>query len=202
MKRCSTIIAAVATLVGALWVADAHACEEYVSHEIEELKEYRDKLREPNADPFDRLYAFEQLICASNPTLRAFAVREGLRSASDPIVRHQILLDSMMQMKRLDIELTAGRNATKADKEYVNARSGILALQIPYASAEEGCLSLDHRNKCLLQRSVFIRGDNVKLTYDNLIGEFRLGDGAELIGFIRVLNQPQHGRIPAVIKLN
>ena len=195
-------ICAIAALGLVLTAQGASACEEYLNHDMAALKEYRDKLIQPDADPFDRMFAFQQLVCSSNPTMRAYAVREGMKSASDPIVRHQILLDAMMQKTRLDIEMTVGTNATKADKEYVRSKSGVLAMQVPYASAQEGCVSLYSKERCLSHRSIFIRGDNVKLTYDNFIGEFYLGDGNELVGFVRVNDRSEHGRIPAVIRLN
>lgn len=197
-------IGAVAVLGLVLTAQSASACEEYVNHDVADLKEYRDKLTEQGADPFDRLFAFEQLVCSSNPTLRAYAVREGMRNASDPIVRHQILLDAMLQKKRLDIELTVGSNATSADKSFVKGQSGVLVFPVAYASPSEGCISLNDRinDRCDRGRAVYIRGDNVELTYYDLIGEFFLTDADELVGFVRVKDRAEHGRIPAVIKLN
>ena len=92
----------------------AWACEEFVDLQQQELKEYRDKLIEQEADPLDRMFAFQQLVCSSNPVMRAYAVREGLKTATDPIVRQQIMFDSIMLMTRLEIQLTAGPDATQA----------------------------------------------------------------------------------------
>lgn len=180
----------------------ALACEEYVNIPAQELKEYRDKLIDQQADPLDRLFAFQQLVCSSNPVMRAYAVREGMRSASDPMVRQQILFDSMMQKPRLSIELTAAADAPKGDKAFVKDVSSIWALEIVYRSSKEGCLSFNYRDRCGAQNSAFIRGDRVSLAMGTAIGEFYLADSGELIGYVRVRDNRDYARIPAVIKLD
>jgi len=180
----------------------ALACEEYVNIPAQELKEYRDKLIDQQADPLDRLFAFQQLVCSSNPVMRAYAVREGMRSASDPMVRQQILFDSMMQKTRLDIELAAGPDAPKGDKAFVKEVSGVWVLQVAYRSPTDGCISLYYRDRCNAQNSAVVRGDKVSLTYDNAIGEFYLSDAGELVGYVRMRDNKDYARIPAVIKLD
>lgn len=180
----------------------ALACEEFVEIEAQQLKEYRDKLVEQEADPLDRMFAFQQLVCSSNPVMRAYAVREGLKSATDPIVREQIMFDSMMQKTRLEIEITAGSGTTAKDKEFIQQQSGIWVIPIAFRSKTEGCLSLYQRDQCVGTYSVFIKGDKVALTYEQMIGEFQLADSNELVGFVRVQNNKKFSRIPAIIKLN
>lgn len=194
------------TLAGAAlaWLAvsgTALACEEYTNFPAQELKEYRDKLVDAQADPLDRMFAFQQLVCSSNPVMRAYAVREGMRSSEDPIVRQQILFDSMMQKTRLNIEMTAGTDATKRDKEFIKKHSGLWSLPVRFRSQTDGCLGLFYE-RCDAGSVLYIRGDKATLTYDNVIGEFYLSDGGELVGFIRVSNNQDYGRIPSVIKLD
>lgn len=187
---------------GGASVTGAMACEGYVELSMQDAKEYRDKLQEQGADPLDRMFAFQQLVCSSNPILRAYAVREGLKAANDPLVRQQIMFDSLMQKTRLEIEMTAGSKATKADKAFIKELSGIWVLEVRYASREHGCLSFDRYDGCKKARALFIRGDNVEFSYNNAIGEFFLSDSNELVGFVRVNGRSDYSRIPAVIKLN
>lgn len=179
----------------------ALACEEYANLPAQEMKEYRDKLVDQQADPLDRMFAFQELVCSSNPVMRAYAVREGMRSSVDPIVRQQILFDSMMQKTRLDIEMAAGPDATKGDRDFVKKHSGIWSMQVTFRSRTDGCLGLYYSN-CNPQNAIFIRGDKATFTYDSAIGEFHLSDSGEMVGYVRVSNRQDYSRIPAVIKLD
>lgn len=180
----------------------AWACEEFVDLQQQELKEYRDKLIEQEADPLDRMFAFQQLVCSSNPVMRAYAVREGLKTATDPIVRQQIMFDSMMLMTRLEIQLTAGPDATQGDKNFIKEQSGVWVLPVAFLSREDGCLSFYTRDRCTIDHAVFIKGDKVQFAYGRAVGEFYLSDTNELLGYVRVREGRDYGRIPAVIKLN
>lgn len=200
MVWCKRMTACLLALLGS--GGGALACEEFVDLAAQELKEYRDKLVEQEADPLDRMFAFQQLACSSSPVMRAYAVREGLRTATDPIVRQQIMFDSLMQKTRLDIELTADSKVTAGDKNFIKEQSGVWVLQVPFQSSQEGCLSLHYGDRCEKQYSAFVRGDKLELTYNYTVGEFYLSDTNELVGYVRIRDNANFGRIPAVIKLN
>ena len=91
------------------------ACETYKALSATELKEFRDKLAEQDADPIDRLFAYQELACSDQPVMRAYAIRAGMENAKDPILRQQIAFDALMALPRVDIELSGenlGKNAT------------------------------------------------------------------------------------------
>jgi hypothetical protein len=178
----------------------AHACEEYSALPDRETKEYRDKLLETTADPLDRLFAFQKLVCSNNPVIRTYAVREGLKSVSDPLVREQIMFDAMFEKTRVDIELTPGSDASAKDKEFSKDASGLISYTVVFKSPQEGCLSIYSTNECNKGGSIFVKGDKLELNYANMVGEFRLSEANELVGFIRPAPNG-YGRIPAVIRL-
>ncbi|GAB4360065.1 MAG: hypothetical protein Kow0026_22140 [Oricola sp.] len=95
----------IAVFLAPFYSGRALACEKYKALDMIEMKEYRDKLVQPDADPLDQLFAFRELSCSDQPTIRAFAIREGLKSASDDLVRHEIMFEALMQMSRIDVEL-------------------------------------------------------------------------------------------------
>ncbi|HEY9057881.1 MAG TPA: hypothetical protein VIN77_12085 [Aurantimonas sp.] len=182
-----------------LFPATAFACEEYKSHSTAELKEYRDKLAEAEADPLDRLFAFEELACSDRPTVRAYAIRVGLSAAKDDLVRQQIMFEAMMQKERLDIELAGEGSLSKEAKEFIRTRAGLWSERAEYRSRESGCISLNSNSACRRSQSIYLKGDKAELNYNDLVGSFELTSSGELVGFIRPgRNYP---RIPAVIKL-
>lgn len=196
MARLSNLIAALA--ISALcMVGSAFACEEFRAHGATELKEFRDKLVEVDADPLDRLFAFEELICSDKPAVRAFAVREGLRASTDPLLRHQIMLEAMMSKRRLDIALSLSSNAGSAEREFVKKHDGLYSSELRHRSRSGGCMSTYSWDRCD-QHLVLISGDLVQFTYGSLIGEFRLSDDNKLVGFMKNGNS---GKIPASIDL-
>jgi hypothetical protein len=177
----------------------AHACEEYSALADQETKEYRDKLLDIAADPLDRLFAFQKLVCGNNPVIRTYAVREGLKAVSDRLVREQIMFDAMLEKTRVDIELSPGSEASKQDKEFAQKTSNLISYEVAFKSPKEGCLSLYLPNECDKNYSIYLKGDKLEVTYSGLVGEFRLSDANNLVGFI--LPQGRYGRIPATIEL-
>ncbi|WP_367717192.1 hypothetical protein AB2N04_03920 [Nitratireductor sp. GISD-1A_MAKvit] len=200
MKRwIGRLIAAFGVVL--LGAAGASACEEYKSLSTQEMKDFRDKLAEDGADPLDRLFAFEELSCSENPTIRAYAIRQGLSSATDPLVRQQIAFTAIMQKMRIDIELVAGNSATEKDKKFIKEHSGLYSLEVRHRSEKDGCLGFWNTDECLARYSLVLKGDKAEFRYDKTIGEFILSDDNVLAGFIRVRADEDYSRIPAVIKL-
>lgn len=172
----------------------------YRSHYGDELKQLRDTLANPDADPFDKLLAFEELVCSERAVVRAWAVRTGLATARDDMVRNQVLLDALMQQQRIDVEYPSVDGLSRPDREFASKRGGFDSFEVQFANREEGCLSF-YSNRCLPSSSLFVFGDRVTIAYNQLVGEFRLGDDGVLTGFVRQGDASDHGRIPAVIRL-
>ncbi len=177
------------------------ACEKFNPLSSEEVKENRDMLGKLDADPLDRMFAFEQLACSDNPNLRHYAMKEGLKNSADPLVRNQVMLKAMMQKKRIDVELNSNKELTELDKKFISENAGVYSRIVYYRSEKEGCLSLHYPDKCIPTISLFIKGDKVEYNYKSVFGEFRLSQAGELIGFLRAKNSSKYSRIPAVIKL-
>lgn len=178
----------------------SYACEEYSEFSIAELKELRDMLSMPDADPLDRLFAFEQMNCSDRPTIRSYALKEGLSTISDPLVRNEIMLKALMHKKRVDVELGSSKNQTKEDKKFIAQHGGVYSRNITFKSESEGCLSF-YGESCRTEYSIFAMGDKVELNYKGLVGDFRLSSGGELVGTVRADKNAKYTQIPAVIKL-
>ncbi len=180
---------------------DTFACEELIELSSEEVKEYRDKLIQSNADPLDRLFAFENLACSSKPTIRAYAIREGLKSSSDPLVRHQILFEALMQRPRIDVELSDSKKLKPGDKKFIEEYSGVYSREVIHRNRDAGCISFD-RGECRPTEAIFIRGGIVEFNRGRIVGRFELTDANELVGYIRPQAHPNYSNIPAIIKLD
>lgn len=185
-----------------LGTAGALACEEYKSLSTDEMKDYRDKLAEKGADALDQLFAFQELSCSDNPTIRAYAVKTGLETATDPLLREQIMFDAMMEKSRIDIELSASPKSTARDKAFIADKSGLWTISAGSRFTDAGCINLERDSGgCEEYYVLYIRGPKVELTYSDTIGQFELTDTNELVGFVRYDDREEYTRIPAVIKL-
>lgn len=187
-------------LISVFFAGTAMACDEFRSLENSELKEFRDKLIETDADPLDRLFAFEELSCSDRPTIRNYAVREGLKSAKDPIVRHQILFEALMQMTRIDVVLSKSKKLKGGDKQFFETHSGVYSRNVSYRDREVGCIGLNFR-ECAPSDSMFIKGDVVEYNRGRIVGVFKLTDQNELVGYLRPQDHPNFSNIPAIIRL-
>ncbi|WP_148040260.1 hypothetical protein [Marichromatium sp. AB31] len=182
-------------------INNAFSCEEYKSHPREKLQEYRSVLLNADADSFDRLFAFEQLVCSDNPNIRNYALKKGLENAKDELVRNQIMLEAMMLKSRIDIHLKKTKEITKEDKSFIDKHSGVYSSIIRYKDREQGCISLFTESTCNTSHSVFIKGNKVEYNSMGIYGEFKLSESNELVGFLRVRESSDYSKIPAVIEL-
>ncbi|MEZ5812319.1 MAG: hypothetical protein R3D45_12980 [Rhizobiaceae bacterium] len=192
--------AAAALLVAAFSWQPADACEEYRSLSTAEMKEFRDKLVETDADPLDRMFAFEELNCSDNPTIRAYAVREGLKNATDPLVRHQIMFEALMQKTRIDVELSKAGKLKGGDKRFYDKNDGVYSREVSFRDRASGCIGISF-NRCASNASLIISGDTVEYTHGAMIGVFKLTEQNELVGFLRPDNRSEYSKIPAIIRL-
>lgn len=179
----------------------AEACDDFVEISTEQMKLLRDKLVEEQADPLDKLYAFENLSCSDNPTVRAFAVKTALEKSSDPLLRQQVMLEALLQKTRLDIELSGDSKSPAGDKDFIGDNAGVWSRSVVFTNREKGCISVYDGRSCASSGQLVVKGDMAELTAGNLVGTFRLTDQNELVGFVRAYPSPKYGRIPAVIRL-
>ena len=108
--------------------SNAHACEGYSNYTLEEIKEFRDMLGEADADPLDRLFALEQMVCSDRPNIRSYAIEQGLKTIQDPLVRNEVMFKAMMQKTRIDVELGSSRELSDEDKKFIKENAGVLSL--------------------------------------------------------------------------
>ena len=189
------------TTLALLHSGAAYACEEYSSYSIAEIKEFRDMLGKADADPLDRMFAFEQMACSDRPNIRNYALREGLNNIKDSLVRNEILFKAVMLKKQIDVELGTTKKLTKTDKSFVLQHGGVYSQFVKYRSETEGCLSLYYKDQCEVGSSLFVSGGKVTLNYSGVSGSFALSDNGELVGSLRAANSAYYTHIPAVIKL-
>lgn len=179
----------------------ALACDKYVNYPMEEIKEYRDMLLKPDADPLDKLHAFELLACSDRPNIRHYALKNGFDNIDEPLVRNEIMLKAMLQKTRIDVELGDNGELTEADKNFIAQHGGVFSNIVSYRSEKDGCISLYDKRSCDVDSSYFIRGNKVELIYSGAWGKFELSASGELVGTLRPQNTAYHTHIPAVIKL-
>jgi len=182
-----------------LGTAGALACEEYKSLSTDEMKDYRDKLVEQDADPLDQLFAFEGLACSDSPAVRSYAMRAALEASADPIVRNRVVLEALLQRSRIDMEVAVTAETSQDDKEFIKARGGVFSYEVRFVSQDQGCLSLNQYDECDPDYALFIRGATVDISTpnDGLQGQLQLTHANELVGYVT----RGRGKIAAVIKL-
>jgi hypothetical protein len=176
------------------------ACEQYSNFTLDEIKEFRALLSKDDADPLDRLFAFEQMACSDRPNIRSYAIKQGLNTIQDPLVRNEVMFRAMMQKTRIDVEMGNSRELTKADKKFIADTGGVYSKLVTSRKEESGCISM-YGNNCDSRYSLFVSGDKVELNYNKVSGVFRLSGSGELVGTLRADDHAGYTRIPAVIKL-
>lgn len=172
----------------------AWACDEYRDLSNSEMKEFRNKLVETGADPLDRLFAFEELSCSDKPAVRSYAIREGLKSATDPIVRHQILFEALMQKPRIDVVMSKSKKLKSGDKEFFETYSGVYSRNVTFRDRSVGCIAINYR-ECRSSDSLFINGDVVEYNQGYIVGLFKLTEQNELVGYIKPRDHPNYSNI-------
>lgn len=198
MKLFKVIVLAIFAIL--LPVQSVFACDTYTNFSTDEIKELRGLLGAPDIDPLDRRDAFLAMVCAGNPNLRHYAIKESMKVAKDSLLRNEIMMKSMMLKTRIDIELNDNRSLTKQDKAFVATHGGRYSHPVMFRSEEQGCIGL-YRPDCRQRNSLFIVGDRVEYNYDSVKGEFWLSETGELVGTLRAGNYDYYTHIPAVIKL-
>uniref|UniRef100_UPI003BA97C54 hypothetical protein n=1 Tax=Stappia sp. TaxID=1870903 RepID=UPI003BA97C54 len=170
------------------------ACETYKALSATELKEFRDKLAEQDADPIDRLFAYQELACSDQPVMRAYAIRAGMENARDPILRQQIAFDALMALPRVDIELS-GENLGKNAKRYVGNEGNVVSNTVRYRDPVKGCLSFNSSDSCSEGSAMTLKGDTLLVSVSNLVGTLALSETGEFLGTVRYRGDPITARV-------
>lgn len=188
-KLCLVIAAIVLSAI-----APATACEEYKPLSASELKEFRDKLAEKDADPIDRLFAYQELACSDQPVMRSYAIRAGLENAKDPILRQQIAFDALMAMPRIDIELSKDGADDRA-RQFIANKGSVISNDVRYRNPKLGCIELNIRQSCDEGTSITIKGDTMLYNAFGLVGTLSLTETGEFVGTVRYNGSPMPARI-------
>ena len=170
------------------------ACETYKALSATELKEFRDKLAEQDADPIDRLFAYQELACSDQPVMRAYAIRAGMENAKDPILRQQIAFDALMALPRVDIELS-GESLGKNAKRYVSGEGNVVSNTVRYRDPVKGCLSFHSSDACYEGHAMTLKGDTLLVSVSNLVGTLALTETGEFLGTVRYRGEPITARV-------
>ncbi|WP_349360188.1 hypothetical protein [Stappia sp.] len=181
-------------LLGSALAQPVAACDATTQLTPGEMKEYRDRLEQADADPIDRLVAYRRLACSDDPILRSYAIRVGLKSARDPLLRQQIAFDALMAMPRIDLELSdqgLGRQA----REFVKRHGTLVVYNVAYRNREAGCISLYYNSMCSEGYAVTIKGDKLLYNVVDLVGTLELVETGEFIGAVRYKGEPIAARI-------
>ena len=180
--------------------AKGGTCEEFHSYATDELIEYRTVLTDEKADPFERLAAFERLICSDNPNIRNYAIKQGLNPNNDPLVRNQVLLGALMQKSRISVKLSETKDITEHDKKFIQQHAAVYVQNISFRDSVKGCVGFYYK-ECRTDYSASISGDLVEFNYSPVFGEFKLSETGDLVGYLRAKADGKHSKIPAKIAL-
>lgn len=190
----------VLALALAILTGPAVACEEYKTLAQADIKEFRDKLTDPNADPIDRLFAFQELACSDSPVMRDYAIRTGLANASDELVRNQIALEALLQKQRIEIEIIPKGAERKAQEYFKERYNNMIMIEVADTYPEDGCVVF-RRNDSDSCTWMYLKldGPDAILAHDrSFSGKFELVATGELVGFVR---NSDYGQISARIDL-
>ncbi len=197
MKRSALLGATVAFCLG----APAIACEEYYEVDNTQAKEYVATLKDPAADEFDQVLAFDTLICAKRVALRDIALRAA-RAATSPSVRAQVLQRAMFSLQRVVVNFRPEEGMSKDVAEFIKTTPSV-SFPIVGRFAEQSCISV-HGKDCV-DNAFQIVGNKVQLysgyNYGQWSAELVLGDDGRLTGWLKNGKWKGLGPIPAEILL-
>ena len=112
-------------------------CAQVQQFTRDETRELMSLMVAPEADPLEQLFAFEDLMCASNPVVRNMALKAGASSGSAD-VRSQILFRALTQQQIIRVELGDGRKPDGTSGEF---SSRVLELPVSATNDVAGSIS-------------------------------------------------------------
>lgn len=188
-----------AVMVAAMLGSPALACDSYKSMSQDQAQKLLEVIANKAAKQLDRVFAFETLVCADVPAVREYAKQEGLKAATDPVTRGQVLLEILMQMEHVRIDFIDNPSLPKQDRDWIAGYKGSYLYNISYRDRVRGCLSLSSKNECNQDYQFKIRGTKVELYNGSVQGLFELQSDNSLRGYVRRDNKST--QIPTKIEL-
>lgn len=166
-------------------------CESLTSFTRETAADLMAAMISPEVSALDQLFAFEDLMCASQPGLRELALRTA-SLAENPVVRGQVLMRSIFEKEILSIHLDTPEDPTEAETRRL-ASEPVVALAVRYRDPAQGCMSFVARGTCDASSlaSVFGTTMDITITYDklNLTGSFTYDHGDRLTGQVSIQDE-------------
>jgi hypothetical protein len=197
MLRTGLILAAILFCLAG---RSAVACEEFQAIDLDQAQELLTKLKDPQADTMDRVFAFNALACSTIPAVRQVAMKEALK-IDDPIVQAQVLEEILMQRDAIIVELIPPADLPRNAKQWVDGLNGSFIYQFGLKDPRAGCISINYYSgdECRKGSMIKLNGDTVDVYEGALFGEFTLQPDQTLRGYIKPANNMP--AIPAKIGL-
>ncbi|MGF1502738.1 MAG: hypothetical protein ACFBSD_13060 [Paracoccaceae bacterium] len=195
------ITAVLGGLLALALASPASACEEFYEVDNAQGKQLVETLKNPEADEFDQVIAFDTLICAKRVALRNIALRYG-RTAASPDVRAQVLQTALFRLPRLVVNLRPEEGLSRAARDFIQANPSI-DFTIGERSPEMGCMNLLGDKGCA-KNSLQIVGTKAQINYSfnaDINAEFELTRDGKLTGWYLNKRDRGVGILPAEIVL-
>lgn len=176
--------------------ATAQTCEKKIQFDNAQVKEGMTVLRNNEAEELDRIFAFEEMMCAARDTVRGAAMNAAAKSSSEAL-REAALRERMASRDSFIVNLVDDGNLTEEAATYIRENRS-LSYQVQKKAPEFDCFVLFRSGRspsCSGGRIVDQSGTSVSLQYDGLHGDFQLAEDGKLRGYI----VPEDGqlKIPA-----
>lgn len=182
-----------ATVLSVAFAAPAATCESYKNVPQDQAQKLLDVLTNKSAKQLERIFAFSTLVCADMPAVRDYAMQEGLKAASDPMTRGQVLLEILMQKQFLRVDFIDNPSLPKSDRDWIAMYKGMRSYRINFKDRVQGCFSLNRNDMCEQNYQIRIKGTKVELISGQEFGQFELQPDNTLRGFVK-----QHDRATPV----
>ncbi|MEO1330623.1 MAG: hypothetical protein AAFW46_13255 [Pseudomonadota bacterium] len=161
------------------------------SYPQEQVKEQVGVVRDTGQDPFLRMLALEELLCASTQGVRMFAIRAALES-QDETLRARAFLAAVMQRANLVVEFDRAEGLKKQTYDAINARGGAIAFEIRKRDYAEKTLTI-------YNGKIDVSGVVLSISQRGSKGAFELQPDGALKGLFYI-DKVEEGA-PATIKL-
>lgn len=197
MKTKSALSGAFAASLASIASAAHASCAKPVDLDNTQVREAMAVLADQDAPSLEKVFAYEDLACASRNSIRALANEAAIASGSKAL-REAVMASALLGREAIVVEFLDDDSLTETAADYVREhRAHSYAVQ--YRDPANACLSLYNSKQCQGAYVLDFSGTSAALTYGKNRGQFTLSDDGRLIGFF----VPEGGgdRIPAAIKL-
>jgi len=181
-----------------LSAAGVLACEEYFDHSRQEVLAEAKTMRDREKDGFERVLAFEQLMCDRRETVRAMALQAAKESGFAPLTGRYVE-EVMFQKSVVVVVLERTENLSREAYEIIN-KYPLIDFDINMVDRQRKCISTSWNRGTCAGEIFSINGNKVQLSAHDWRGSFEFEGNSNLSGFMS-LDKAQH-KIPARIPLN